>query len=158
MGDVTENPGGYVYGTILVATLLAAERATHDSYARVAERVAVALVLYWLAVSYAEYVGHRAQGAGEHFSPRGFMRLAVHELALLTGALGPLLAVLGCWAAGARLETGISIAVWSAAAVILATEVALGVRSHLDGIDLVVQTAFGVLFGLLVIAMRVLLH
>jgi hypothetical protein len=50
------------------------------------------------------------------------------------------------------------IASWSAAAIIAATELILGVRSHLDGADLVVQTTVGVLFGLGVVALRVLLH
>jgi hypothetical protein len=155
---MTENPGGYVYGTILVATLLAAEVVKHDSYEKVSLRVAVALLLYWLAISYAEYVGHRAARAGQPFSLRGYLRLAVHELAVLLGALGPLIAVLACWAAGASLSTGITVSVWVAAGVIALTELALGLRSHLDGIDLVIQTTFGIAFGLIVIAMRVLLH
>ena len=152
-----EGPGGYVYGTILVATLLAAESPGRETYARTAVGVALALVIYWLAISYAEYVSHRAERQA-HFSLRGFMTVAGHETAVVIGALGPLVVVLICWAAGASLHTAVIIASWSAAAIIAATELILGLRSHLDGIDLVVQTTAGVLFGLAVVALRVLLH
>ena len=152
-----ENPGGYVYGTMLVATLLAAETPGRETYPRTIIGVLVALAIYWLAISYAEYVGHRAHG-GEHFSLRGYIGIAVHELALVIGAVGPLIAVLLCWAFGASLHTAVIVASWSAAGIIAATELILGVRSRLDGIDLVVQTGAGVVFGLGVVALRVLLH
>jgi hypothetical protein len=154
---VPEDPGGYVYGTILVATLLAAESPGRETYARTTIGVALALVLYWLAISYAEYVNHRAERQG-HFTLRGFAAVAGHETAVVIGALGPLVVVLVCWAAGVSLHTAIVIASWSAAAIIAATELILGLRSHLDGVDLAVQTTVGVLFGLAVVALRVLLH
>lgn len=150
-------PGSLVYGTILVSTLLAAESAKHETYARTVVAVVIALALYWLAIAYAEDVGRRSE-AGEHFSLPVFARGAAHELPVIAGALAPLGVVLGCWAAGVSLETAVVAAVWAAAAIIAATELALGLRSHLEGADLVIQTAFGVLFGLGVVALRVLLH
>ena len=151
-----ENPGGYVYGTLLVATLLAGENA-HETFATTVGGVAGALAVYWLALSYAEYTGRRAS-AGHHFSLRGFAGVARHELAVVLGALGPLVAVLACWADGTSVQTATTVAVWAAAAIIAATELVLGLRSHLDGRDLVVQTGVGILFGLAVVALRVLLH
>jgi hypothetical protein len=70
---VPEYPGGYVYGTILVATLLAAESPGRETYARTAIGVGLALVIYWLAISYAEYVSHRAERQG-HFTLRASRR------------------------------------------------------------------------------------
>ena len=154
---IPESSGAYVYGTILVATLLAAESPGRESYGETTAAVAVALAVYWLAIAYAESVAHRAQRK-EHFSAVGFARVAIRELTVILGALGPLLALFGCWAAGASLSTGVTVAVWCAAGIIAATELILGLRSHLDGADLVVQTGFGTLFGLAVVALRVLLH
>ena len=68
------------------------------------------------------------------------------------------MALVACGLTGAPLHLGVTVAVWSAVAIIIATELVLGIRSHLDGIDLVVQTGFGMLVGLAVIGLRLLLH
>lgn len=113
--------------------------------------------MYWLALSYAEDVEHRGS-SNEHFSLRTFGHSALQQLPVLLGALCPSCVVLFCWAAGASVNTGISLAVWVAAGAIALTEVGLGLRTHLTGRDLFVQTAVGVLFGIAVIELRVLLH
>ena len=152
-----ENSGAYVYGTILVATLLAAESPGHETYGETAGAVALALVIYWVAISYAEYVGHRAAD-GEHFTAGGFTTAALHELPVMIGAVGPLVALVACRLAGAPLHLGVTVAVWSAIGLIIATELGLGIRSRLDGVDLVVQTGFGIIVGVAVIGLRLLLH
>ena len=149
--------GGSVYGTILVATLLAAESPGRETYGETAGAVAVTLVVYWLTIAYAEYVGHRA-GDGEHFTITGLASAARHELPVMIGAVGPLVALVACRLAGAPLHLGVTVAVWSAVVIIIATELGLGVRSRLDGVDLVVQTGFGMLVGVAVIGLRLLLH
>jgi hypothetical protein len=152
-----ENPGGIVYGVILVATLLAAESATRETYGETVGAVAVALTVYWLASAYAAFTGERAHG-GEHFTVSGYRRALRHESAVVVGALGPLVAVLVCWAVGTGLDAATRLGVWVAGAIIVATELLLGIRSHLEGRELVVQTAFGVVLGAAVVALRVLLH
>ena len=152
-----ENAGGLVYGTILVATLLASENARHETFETTIGSVVLALLVYWLAISYATFTGERARRA-DHFELSGFTQAIGHEIAVIYGTAGPLAALLVAWAAGATLATAISAAVWTAAATIVVTEIVIGVRSHLKGRDLVIQTAFGVLLGLMVVALRVLLH
>jgi hypothetical protein len=154
---VPDNPGGLVYGTILVATLLAAENATHETYETTIGSVVLALLVYWLAISYATFTGQRARRGG-HFELTGLMHAIGHEIAVIYGTAGPLLALLISWVAGATLSTAVSAAVWTAAATIVATEVVIGVRSELRGRELVIQTLFGAVLGLLVVALRVLLH
>ena len=151
------NPGGLVYGTILVATLLAAESVRRETYARTVGAVAIALVLYWLANAYATYTGARASEK-RHFELRAYGHAVAHEVTVIYGALGPLVALVICWAIGASLATAVSAAVWTAAGMIVATELLIGVRSELDGRELVIQTAFGAVLGLLIVALRVLLH
>jgi hypothetical protein len=151
------NPGGLVYGTILVATLLAAESPNRETYLKTVTAVVIALIVYWLSITYAELTGERIR-EDEPFKPAAFARAAAQELPVIFGALGPLLALVVCWVAGVGLQTGVTVSVWTSVAMIVATEVVLGVRAELTGKQLVVQTGMGVLLGLLVVALRVLLH
>src|SRR5579875_2430903 len=152
-----DDPGKIVYGTIVVATLLAAESPGRETYGETAGAVAVAVLMYWLATSYGAFTGERAR-AGEGFTLRGLRAALLHELAVILGALVPLLVVLACWAAGARLSVGVAVAVGVAIAVIIATEIGLGIRSELAGRELVIRTGFGVLFGVAILAVKLLLH
>lgn len=154
---MSDNPAGMVYGTILVATLLSAEIAQRETYPRTVGAVVIALLIYWLSISYSEYTGERVERA-EHFRYMDFARTAVHELSVLIGATGPLLVLLACGAAGATLATGISIAIWTDVALIIAIEVTIAIRANLRGRDLVRQAAVGAVLGVLVFALRVLLH
>ena len=151
------NPGGLVYGTILVATLLAAESAKRETYPRTIGAVVLALIIYWLSVSYAAYTGERVR-EGEHFALEGFRRAATHELTVILGALVPLVVLVISWAGEASLTNAVTIAIWASVALIVVIEVAIGVRSQLTGREMVVQSAFGIMLGLLVVALRVLLH
>ncbi len=149
--------GGRIYGTIAVAALLAAESARRETYPKTVGAVAITLVLYWLARSYAEFAGERIE-RGEPFTYAGLVRTATVELAVLSGAAIPFAVLVGCWAAGVSLTAAVSAAVWTAAGIVFATELVIGVRSQLTGGELVLQTLVGAVLGLLVIALRVLLH
>lgn len=151
------NAGGLVYGTILVATLLSAESPRRQTYPRTEAAVAVALILYWVTITYSEYAGERL----EHevpFSWAGFGHTAIREVTLLYGAAVPFVLILVFWAAGAALTTAVSVAIWVAAAAIVAAEVVIGVRAKLKGTELARQTGIGAVLGLLVVVLRVLLH
>ena len=152
-----DNPAGLVYGTVTVAALLAAENARSETYAEVTASVLITLILYWLAHAYAEFVGHRLQ-TEEHFTYGGLVRTAVHEFAVVIGATVPLLVVLGCWAFGVSLSTAVSASIWTAVGAIVAVELVIGIRAELQGRDLIRQTLFGAGLGLLVIALRIVLH
>ncbi|HWE12390.1 MAG TPA: hypothetical protein VG365_02705 [Solirubrobacteraceae bacterium] len=151
------NAGGLVYGTIVVATLLSAETARSETYGKTVGGVGLALVTYWLVIAYSEYAGERIE-QGAPFEYRAFAQTAVRELSLLYGAAVPLLSVLVCWAAGGSLSLAVSIGVWVATAAIVAAELVTGIRADLRGRALARQTTVGALLGLLVIALRLLLH
>ena len=151
------NPGGLVYGTILIAALLSAESAKVENYWETLAGVALTEIIYWLALSYSEFAGHRV-AEGEPFTIGGFWRSAEHELAVSEGALVPLLVLIGCWIAGVELYNGIRLAIWGSAAVIVVAEVVIGVRSDQHGRQLAISAALGVVFGLLVISLRLILH
>jgi hypothetical protein len=151
------NPAGAVYGTITVAVLLAAESPTRETYLRTVAAVVITLLMYWLAHSYAEFAGERLQ-TGESLTFEGLGRTMLGELWILIGAAMPLVAVLLCWAGGASLSTAVIVAEWVAAAIIIATEVVIGVRAELSGGKLLAQAAIGAVLGLLVIVLRIVLH
>ena len=151
------NPAGALYGTIAVAALLAAESPTRETYARTVAAVAITLLMYWLAHSYAEFAGERLQ-TGDQLTLSGLWQMMVRELWILIGAVVPLAAVLICWVAGSSLTQAVIVAEWAAAGIIMATEVAIGVRAELSGGKLLAQAGMGALLGLLVVALRVVLH
>jgi hypothetical protein len=151
------SPGRFVYGTIALGALLAAESARQETYAKTIAAVAVTIVLYWLALSYSEFAGDRL-GGGEPFRIAGFVTAAKRELGVLSGALVPFVVLLVWGAVGATLTAAVAAASWTCAIVIVATEVAIGTRAGLEGRELVTQTGCGVLLGLLVVALRILLH
>ena len=154
---VPTNPAGLIYGTIAVAALLAAESARRETYGRTVAAVLITLILYWLAHSYSQFTGERLE-QHEGFSLRALLLSATHALTVLIGASVPLMALLGCWVFGASLDAGVIAAVWTSAGMIVAIEVVVGVRAELTGRELLAQTLFGALLGLLVVALRVLLH
>jgi hypothetical protein len=79
-------------------------------------------------------------------------------LAVLVGGAVPLLCLVLCWAAGASLDTGVNLGIYSSVGVLLAIELAAAWRADLSGLPLLVQTLFGALLGALVIALKLLLH
>jgi len=151
------NAGGIVYGTIVVATLLAAESAQNETYGKTIGAVVLAMLTYWLAVSYAHYSGERIERQ-ERFEYEGLGRTALSEVTMLIGAVPELLAVLVVWALGDSLALAIRVGVIVAAVTIVVTELVTGIRADLRGRELVRQTLIGAVFGVLIIVLRLLLH
>lgn len=151
------NPAGLVYGTIAVGALLAAESAQHETYTRTVIAVAIALALYWLSYSYAEFTGRRI-AEHEPVTLGGMVEAARSELSVLLGAAMPFIVLLVCWAFGVSLYTAVTVAIWTSAAMVVTIEVLIGVRAELTGRQLVLQSAFGAFLGLLIIALRIVLH
>jgi hypothetical protein len=151
------NPAGAVYGTITVGALLAAESAQRETYPRTLGAVVIALLLYWLAHSYASFAARRML-LGERLNIRGLAWTMAHELSILIGAAVPLVALLIWWAAGAKLTSGVDAAIWTSAAMIVILELAVGLRARLHGRELLAQAALGAVLGLLVIALKLVLH
>jgi hypothetical protein len=154
---VFDNPGGAVYGAIAVSALLAAESPRRETYPKTVAAVVITLILYWLAHSYAEFAGERLRGEGQ-LSLRGLAGTMLHEISLLAGAAIPLVPILVWWVADGSLSAAVSAAVWTSAAMIVALEVVAAVRAELAARDFIRQVALGALLGLLVVALKVLLH
>jgi hypothetical protein len=151
------NLGSAVYGLITVSAVIAAESAGQETYGETVAGVALAMLLYWVAHAYSELVAWRVR-RGESLTPASMGRMLRRELPILAGASPPLIAVLIAWPAGAGLGTAIDIALWTGVATIIAVEVTAGIQADLSGRKLLVQAVVGATFGLLILALRLVLH
>jgi hypothetical protein len=151
------NFGSAIYGLLIVSALLAAESAASEDYSETVLGVALALLISWWAHAYSEFVFRRAE-AGERLTPAGVGQMLRRELPILLGAAPPLLAVLIAWAAGAELGTAITVALVTSAVTILITEVAAGLQADLSGGELAIQALVGSVVGVLILALKLVLH
>ena len=149
--------GAGIYGLIAAGALIAAETARSETYLETELALALAAVVVWLAHSYAEFASWRVR-EGKRLAPADLMRTMAHELPILIGASVPILAVLIAWVAGADLSSGITTGLWAVAAAIVVIEVIAGVRARLSGRELLLQATLGAALGLLVLALRLVLH
>jgi hypothetical protein len=152
-----ENPTGTVYGTITVGALLAAESDLHDTYPETVGSVVVALLIYWLAHSYAELLGHRL-ATRERLTVGALGHALGRDWAIVRGAGGPLLALLIAWAAGATQEAAITVALWICAGSLVVFELLAGMRARARPAELALELCVGVAMGVGVIALRLILH
>lgn len=146
-----------VFGTITVAVVLDAEYARNETYPETVGAVLIAMALYWLAHSYAEFTARRLH-RGHPFAIGALAETMLHELSILTAAALPLVALLIAWAAGATLADAVSAGIWTAVAMIVLIELIVGVRAKLSGRELLGHAVLGTVLGLLVIALRIILH
>jgi hypothetical protein len=155
--NVPTNFRAAIYGLITVGALVAADSARRATYGKTVGAVVLALILYWLAHSYAEFASRRLQQR-QPLAIGGLAQATWHELPLLSGAGLPLLAILVSWAVGASLSSAINAAVWTVAGAIVVVEVISGLRAKLSGRELLLQSAIGAGLGLLVLALHSELH
>jgi hypothetical protein len=152
-----ENPSRVVLGVIVTGALLAAESGLHETYLATFASGVLTALLYWIAHAYSDVLGRRLR------SPRRLTRGELgrslgHEWAVIRGAAIPLVALLVAALWGADRDTGVTIAIWSAAAAIIALEMVAAVRSHATRFELVIEIAVGIAMGISVIALKAILH
>lgn len=149
--------GAGIYGLMTVGALLAAESASSETYAETVVAVVLTMLAYWFAHSYAEFASERLKDR-EPARLSELVHIMGEQVTILFGAAIPLVALLVDWAVGASLETAVITALITAAVMVMLIEVAAGVRAKQSGRDLVQQCAFGALLGVLIIALRLVLH
>ena len=149
---------GLIYGTISVAALLAAESARSETYPKTVGAVGILTILYWIAHSYCASSRLSGSRSTSRSPTAGCCVNATRELTVLIGAAIPFFEILVFWVVGASLTTAIASASWTSAGIVVAIEIVIGVRADLKGRELVRQTTVGAVLGLLIVALRVLLH
>ena|SRR5436305_5663798 len=151
------NPAGLVYGTIIVAAVLDAESAAHETYSETLDGIIVAIILAYLAHAFADFAGHRLKER-ETLQARELAQAMLGGLTVVLGAVVPILVLVLSWAAGARLRTAVNVGIYTAAGMLLVIELVSGLRAQLAGIPLLVQTLFGAAMGALVITLKLVFH
>jgi hypothetical protein len=157
LGRLLRSPGALVYGTVTVGAVLDAEGIKTETFAKTLFGVALAMVLLWLAHSYAQITGHRFE-KGEQLTPRMIWHHMAQEAPILAGAVVPLLTVIAFWAAGSNLGDALSAGIWADVAMIVVINVVAAFVSDLTGIAILVQTAVGVTLGIGIIVVKLIFH
>lgn len=151
------NPAGAVYGTVTAGALLAAESGLRETYPETVGSLAVAVVLYWFAHSYADVLGLR-------LSKRGMLtwgelwQTFVQDWSIVRGAAAPVLAVLVAWSVGAQQPVAVTAGTWAAVASLVVFELAAGLRSRAKAPEIALQVTAGGTLGLGILALRALVH
>jgi len=146
--------GGFVYGTIVVlSVLVAGARAYPHSAGRIAGLVLASSVVFWVAHVYAHALGH-SLAHGEHVSFAELREIAGRELPLVESALPPVAALLlgafGILADNTALwlASGLGLGVLAVQGVIFARLEKLGL------LGMVVVVAINVALGLVLVALK----
>jgi hypothetical protein len=151
-----ERLAGFVYGTIVVlSVLVAGARAFPESSARIAVMVAVTSGVFWLAHVYAHALSHSVVH-DEHLSLREVRRISRRESSLIEATVPPLAALLLGAADVVSTKTavwlafGLGLAVLAVAGVLFSRFERLGPTATLG----VVAANLGL--GLILVALKVL--
>jgi hypothetical protein len=105
-----ERLGGFIYGTIVVlSVLVAGARAYPTDAARIAELAVATSFVFWISHVYAHAIAHSV-GHDEHLALAELRRLARREASIMEAALPPVLALL----LGAFGLISVEAAVWIA--------------------------------------------
>jgi membrane protein YqaA with SNARE-associated domain len=151
------NVARVVYGTVAVGALLAAESPEQETYAETMASVAIALLIYWMAHSYAELTARRIE-EGERLTTTALFGSMLHEVWILVGAAIPVIPLVIWWIAGGSLANADTAAIWTAAGMVVVYEVIAGLRAELNAKEMVVQLALGATLGVLIISLKLVLH
>ncbi len=147
------NAAGVVYGVITVGALMAAESGRHESYLDTLASAVFAVLLYWLAHSYADLLGRRLE-TGEHLTARTLVRELAHDWAIVRGAAIPLLALVIAWVVGASQESGVTAALRTAVVTVVVFELLAGIRAKSTPSELLLKGAVGVTMGIAILAVK----
>lgn len=151
------NAAGVVYGVITIGALMAAESGLHETYLDTIASALVATLLYWLAHSYADLLGRRL-ATGESLTPPALARALAQDLAIVSGAAIPMLALVVAWLSGADQESGVTAALRTAVAAVVVLEVLAGIRAKSSPGELLLKACVGVTMGIAILAVKGILH
>lgn len=147
---------GAIYGTILVMALLAVEP-QDDPPEEVAAAVGATILAFWLAHVYAHSLGARLRTGGR-LSWAHLRQEMAHEWPLVQSATPALAALLlataGLWSTNTAITIGLSLGMVE----LFAWGVALGLRQSLSRRRSILVGVIDCSFGLLIVALEVLVH
>lgn len=146
-----------VFGVLAVATVIAAESTSQETFVDLLGAALVTMFLYWVTHAYTHQWGMRVRQVGGWGSDQ-FVQSLVHESPILVGAGVPTVALVVAWAAGASAGVAVTVVLWVSGVELVALEVVAAFRHRLSGANLAGRTVVSIATGLAILALRVLLH
>ena len=146
-----------VYGSILVAALIAALSEEHASAGRLSAAVLATLVVFWLAHVWADALGEYA-ATGDRPDAAMLARLGSRQWPLLEAGLVPLAALLPGWIGVYSDETAITISLTLAAAQLFAWGYAAGRAGHGRRLAAIGSALITGSLGLVLVLLKITVH
>jgi hypothetical protein len=152
----SKGPAELLYGALVSAVVLATTSATVESGETVLIATALVSVTYWLAHVYADAVGGRFDDV-DHSSHHRLRHALKNNTGVLLGSI-PVLAVffLGRLL-GMTIADAAFLALWFTVAMLAAVAALAAHRAGVRGGELIAETLMAGAFGLLVIALKLIL-
>jgi hypothetical protein len=146
-----------IYGSILVAALVATLDAEHASARDMVVAVLSTMLVFWVAHVWAGVVGTRLE-EGPRPSRGVVVRIARRQWPMIESALLPALPLALAWIGVLSLEAGADIALGVAIAQLVAWGMVVGLRTQRTWPRAVVSGLFNGALGLVVVALKTLVH
>jgi hypothetical protein len=152
-----EQLAGGIYGTIVVAGLLAATGPDDEPEVwPTALWVTVTMVVFWLAHSWSLSIARRATGAEE--AARSLRQTLVHHWPLVQAAFPPLAVMLLAAAFGASDETAILLAALSCVLLLGGWGILVGRQEHKSLARIALTSVGCAALGGLMVVLKVVIH
>lgn len=154
--DRAEQLAGGIYGTIVVAGLLAATGPDEDPEIwPTALWVTVTMVVFWLAHSWSLSIARRATGVE---AARGLRHTLIHHWPLVQAAFPPLVVMLLAAAFGASDETAILLAALSCVVLLGGWGILVGRQEHKSVARIALTSVGCAALGALMVVLKVVIH
>lgn len=151
------NAPDLLYGAVVTGSVLAVSSSHAEETAHVAVAAAVVTAIYWLAHVYVEAVGSRFQDNDRPMHRR--IADAMRDAAeVLVGAVPPIAIFLLARLLGADVSAAAQIALWCTVVMLTLAGAGAAFLAGVRGWELVLESLVAGCFGLLVVALKYLLH
>jgi hypothetical protein len=152
--QIAERLGGFVYGTIVVlSVIVAGAKAYPGDTTRVALLVVITTVVFWLAHAYAHALAHSVR-TGVHLTLRDIRRIGRHEAALVEAAVPSLIVLLLGSLDVLDPDTAVWIALGLGLAVLAVQGVVFAHVERLGRTGTVLVVAANLTLGLVLVALK----
>jgi len=152
----SKGPAELLYGALVSAVVLATTSANVESGETVLIATALVSVTYWLAHVYADAVGGRFEDI-HHPSHHRLRHALKNNTGVLLGSIPVLVVFLLGRLLGMTVANAAFLALWFTVAMLAAVAALAAHRAGVRGGKLVAETAAAAAFGLLVIALKLIL-
>lgn len=151
-----ERLSGGIYGTILVAGVLAASSEKSPELTATAVYVLSTVVVFWLAHAWADSLARRVIQTRSGL--RGFRITLANQWPLVQSAFPPIAVMLVASALGASAEAAVSWAAWSCVVLLAGWGVIVARREKSSNLGIVGTSAACAALGLVMIGLKAVLN